>query len=513
MRRIAWGLLLVFAFSIPWEYSLDTGEPSGNVARVLGVLLLLVAVPAVFQVGRLRTPGPMQWVVLAFYLWFCCSYFWTIAPLATLDRMRGYFQEMMIVWLVWEFAESPRDLRSLLRAYVAGSWVLAVLALVNFASVDAMIAGQIRFVAQGQDPNDAARYLDLGFPLAAVLLDGESRWPGRLLALGYLPLGLFAVLLTASRGGFLAAVTALVGCCILLARGHRRRAIAGAIAISVIGAALWLTVPSGTFARLATISEQAQGGDLNDRVNIWTIGWHAFVQAPLFGHGAGSFVFAAGLAPIDTAHNTVLSILVNGGMCALFLAVAIVALAANSIRKTHGPLRLALATALLVWAIASLAATTEESRTTWLLLALIALVGRLAVEDPEGLAATFPDARPRPQLAVARLYPEFALRGFQAEMAIAAETDGSCHRLNEEMETRRCRWDADDRELPAPAESPMRDACSERPRQFSDRVVRVQSPGRVHAGNGKQSAALVLGVLVILALGVSIGSRSADRKA
>ena len=27
MRRIAWGLLLVFVFAIPWEYSLDAGEP------------------------------------------------------------------------------------------------------------------------------------------------------------------------------------------------------------------------------------------------------------------------------------------------------------------------------------------------------------------------------------------------------------------------------------------------------------------------------------------------------
>jgi len=115
MRRIAWGLLIVFAFAIPWEYSMDLGEPGGNIARIAGLLLILVAVPAVLHAGRLRTPGPLQWAVLAFYLWFCCSYFWTIAPLATLDRMRGYFQEIMIVWLVWEFAESPRDLRWLLR--------------------------------------------------------------------------------------------------------------------------------------------------------------------------------------------------------------------------------------------------------------------------------------------------------------------------------------------------------------------------------------------------------------
>jgi len=89
MRRISWWLLVVFAFAIPWEYSLDLGEPVGNIARVVGLALILLAVPAVLQAGRLRTPGPMQLVVLAFYLWFCCSYFWTIAPLATVDRMRS----------------------------------------------------------------------------------------------------------------------------------------------------------------------------------------------------------------------------------------------------------------------------------------------------------------------------------------------------------------------------------------------------------------------------------------
>src|ERR1035437_9376802 len=47
--------------------------------------------------------------------------------------------------------------------------------------------------------------------LAALLVNSERRWPWRLLAAGYLPLGLVAVLLTASRGGFLAAVVALTG--------------------------------------------------------------------------------------------------------------------------------------------------------------------------------------------------------------------------------------------------------------------------------------------------------------
>jgi O-antigen ligase len=410
LRRVAWFLLLLFAFAIPWEYSLDLGAPLGNAARIAGFLLLLAAIPAILHRGRFHTPGSTQWLVLAFFFWFCCSYFWSIDPQATWGKMRAYFQETMIVWLVWEFAESPADLRALLRAWVAGSWVLAALTLGNFASPEAVATEQIRFVAIGQDPNDVARFLDLGFPMAALLLLSESHWSGRLLAAGYLPLGLVAVLLTASRGGFLAAVVALLGCGILLVQGNPRRAIAGALALSAVATALWFVVPHETFERLSTIAEQLRGGDLNQRMNIWSAGWHAFVQAPLLGRGAGSFVAVTGLAPIDTAHNTALSIAVGGGLCALFLATAILALAVRSILQTQGALRLALATALLVWMVTSLVASVEESRTTWLLLALIALAGRLAVEEPETLAACFPTTR---QDSGSGLVPGYAERGQQ----------------------------------------------------------------------------------------------------
>jgi len=398
MRRIVWLLLLLFAFTIPWEYSLELGEPLGNIARVVGLLVLVAAVPALLQTGRLRNPGPMQWLVLAFFLWFCCTYFWAIEPLETVARLRGYFQELMIVWLVWEFAESASDLRALLRVFVAGSWVLAALTVASFASAEAIADAQVRFAAIGQDPNDVARFLDLGFPLAALLVNSERRWGWRLLAAGYLPLGLLGVLLTASRGGFLAAMVALVGSGILLAYGHPKRLLAGVLALPGLAVALWFIVPRESFERLATIPEQLQGGDLNQRLNIWTAGWHAFVRAPFFGTGAGSFVSAAGLGPIDTAHNTALSIAVSGGLIALFLGTAIVVAAIWSTAQIHGPLKWAMVVALLVWFTTSLVATVEESRTTWLLLALIALAGRLGIEEPEELAVCFPDAALRLEL-------------------------------------------------------------------------------------------------------------------
>jgi O-antigen ligase len=195
-------------------------------------------------------------------------------------------------------------------------------------------------------------------------------------------------------------VVALVGSGLLLAYGHPKRVLAGALALPALAAALWFIVPRESFERLATIPEQLQGGDLNQRLNIWAAGWHAFVRAPFFGTGAGSFVSAAGLGPIDTAHNTVLSIVVSGGLVALFLAAAIVAAAIWSITQTRGPLKWAMVVTLLVWFTTSLVATVEESRTTWLLLAMVALAGRLGMEQPEDLAGCFPDQASRCELPV-----------------------------------------------------------------------------------------------------------------
>jgi O-antigen ligase len=398
MRRAAWVLLLVFAFAIPWEYSMDFGVPLGNIARITGLLVLMAAIPAVLQAGRVRTPGPLQWLVIALYVWFCCSYFWTIDISATLEKLRGYIQEMMIVWLVWEFADSPFDLRALLRAYVAGSWVLAILTLASAGSMAAIAENQMRYAAMGQDPNDVARFLDIGFPLAALLLSSERRWPWRLLAAGYLPLGIIALLLTASRGGFLAAIVALAGCGFLLSRSHAKAVIAGIIGLPAIAAILWFSVFRPSFERLLTIPEQLQGGDLNMRLNIWSLGWDAFVRSPVIGTGAGSFMAAAGLNPLDTAHNTALSILVSGGLCAFLLTFCIVIVVAAAAMQTRGTLRLALMTALLVWLATSLVSTVEESRTTWLLLGMIAVAGRIGMENGEELAACFPEAVSTPEL-------------------------------------------------------------------------------------------------------------------
>ena len=393
MQRLTIILLTLYAFSVPWEYSLDWGEPLGNVARILGLLLMLTGVLAVLERREMAKPGAIQWLVLAFYLYFACSYFWTVDAVATVEKMRAYFQVMMIVWISWEVANLPRRLNGLLLAFVSGCWVLAILTLLNYTSASAVsaeqLASQVRFVAEGQDPNDVARFLDLGFPLAVLAFAIEKRWPVRLLAIGYVPAGLTAVLLTASRGGFSAALAALMGSAVLLVVWRPRAAALVFVGLAVTAGALWLFVPAESLDRLGTIPEQVGAGDLNARLNIWVAGWHAFTQSPWWGYGAGSFTTAAGLAPGDTAHNTVMAVLVTGGLAGAAIFSAILVCVGVTVARMSGLLRIAFGTVLVVWFITSMVGSVEENRTTWLLFGMMAVAGRMEVEHRFAMREVF----------------------------------------------------------------------------------------------------------------------------
>jgi hypothetical protein len=381
VRRVAQVLLLLCVFAIPWEYSLDLGAPFGNIARIFGLLTLLAVVPALLQAGGMRPLARLHWLVLVLFLWLCCSLFWSINPAATLEKLRGYFQEMMIAWLVWELADSADNLMCLFRAWMAGSWVLAGLTLASLASVEGIAAGQSRFVAAGQDPNDVARFLALGFPVATMLAVLGQRRTDRWLGLGYFPIGIAAVLVTGSRGGTVAAMAAMAGCAVLLLQKHRRTVFVGVFCLPLLALALWLTVPHATFDRISTILDQIHGGDLNQRTRIWAWGWGAFAQRPFLGSGAGTFVAAAGVAQIDTAHNTALSILVESGVIGLGFTTAIFAECTRLIRGMNEVLRVGFATLLVVWSISSMVGTAAESRTTWLMFGAIAVAWHLGKHE------------------------------------------------------------------------------------------------------------------------------------
>jgi O-antigen ligase len=219
------------------------------------------------------------------------------------------------------------------------------------------------------------------------------------------PVGLLAVLLTASRGGFSGALVALLGSAILLVAWRPHGASMVFVGLAVTAGALLLFVPMESLDRLATIPAQVAGGNLNDRLNIWRAGWDAFRDAPWCGYGAGTFAQAARLAREDTAHNTIMAVLVTGGLVGAGIFLGVVAGICAAIARTSGVLRIALGTTLMVLLVTSMVGSVEENRITWLLFGLAALAGRLAAEQPRSLALVFQGGETR-----ASIGPVMALR-------------------------------------------------------------------------------------------------------
>jgi len=211
----------------------------------------------------------------------------------------------------------------------------------------------------------------------------------RRLALLYLPVASLAVLLTASRTGLVLAGIALVGCGWMLAARHLKGVLFAGFCLPVAVAAIGFTVPPAILERLSSIPAQIQTLDLNQRWTIWQAGWRAFGHAPIVGTGAGSFASAAGLNPLDTAHDTALSILADGGLVALALFCAVVFLTVQAIMRARKSIRVCLGIALLVWFVASLVATVEENRATWFLIGLIAAAWHVSESDPSGVDSLF----------------------------------------------------------------------------------------------------------------------------
>jgi hypothetical protein len=98
---------------------------------------------------------------------------------------------------------------------------------------------------------------------------------------------------------------------------------------------------------------------------------------------------------MDTAHNTALSLAVEGGAVAVLLGTIIALSGLRDVLRMRGGLRIASGTALLVLCVASLTATVERSRSTWFLLAVISLSGRLSIEEPDRVAQFLAARNPR----------------------------------------------------------------------------------------------------------------------
>lgn len=375
-HRLAFIGVLFFALVLPIEnVPLIPSVPS--LSSFAGILMALSAIPAFLTRGgiSLRKPSAIVLLMTAYVVWAFAGLLWSLDRPATIVYVTTFVQLLVFMLLVSQVCLTVQARRALQQAYILGCFLAVFDAVRNFYLGNEAVYQ--RFAVSNTDPNDYALALALGIPLAWDLFSSGKGWP-RFLNLAYLPVALAAIVLSASRGGAVAAAIGLLAVPIGIARLDRagKRIL---VLIAVLTAAavpfFWEEIEStvgSNLERLSTIGNEISNGTLNERSEIWAIGMSAFANRPLIGVGGGAFPAAiereSGLH--ELAHNTYVSIAVELGAVGftIFIAILVVAVAplvlGLRVRTTPGLLL------VLVLLIGILSLTWEFRKATWLVIAL-----------------------------------------------------------------------------------------------------------------------------------------------
>lgn len=386
MRNLSFWLLLVLVFVIPWENAI-TFEGLGTISRFLGFFLLVAWLVSSIFTCRVRRPHLFHAIVGAFVLWNAAGIFWSVDPDATLKRATTFIQLGMLTFIIWDLNRTLPAIRSVLQAYIFGACVSVGSIIYNFLLNKE--AGFSRFAAAGFDPNDIGVIFAIGIPLAWYL---AFIHPGRqkflvLLNYAYIPLAVFAVLLTASRDASLALFPSIIFILWSLKKlGFFRRA---AVTAALLCAAwvIYTVVPTGSIDRLLTTPNEVMQGNLNSRTLIWEAGLRVYNDSPLWGAGGGAYPYVVQpvLGKGEVAHNSFLSVLVELGIIGLCLFLGILFFALRSANRQDRMQRAMWLAVMAVIILGASALTWEYRKPLWLFMTLaVASSNMLLSENWEG---------------------------------------------------------------------------------------------------------------------------------
>ena len=380
MRKIAFWLSLSLIFVVPWE-NMIVLPGIGTVSRLLGAVVGGFWLFTVIFTGKLRSLRPFHAFTILFILWNALTIFWTLDVDLTTKRVATYGQLLLFVFIYWDLYSTPASVRAALQAYVLGGYVASINIIQNLILGNAYSSSRV--TAEGFNPNQIGLLIAIGLPLAWYLaITRESDKPFDLMTLInylYLPVGLFGIMLTASRGSMIAAFPTML--LVLLTLHTLNPLLRAFIFLAAAPTLLYVQslVPEAAVERIAETGDSIAQGNLTGRVAIWRQGVVVFSENPFVGVGTDGFRVATGRA----SHNSFLSIAVEVGLIGFGIFSIIVLMVLYYVsRQSSAAIKFWLML-LFTLLIGNLNHNAEQRKYNWLLLTLIVSGGSAVVAHKE----------------------------------------------------------------------------------------------------------------------------------
>jgi len=287
-----WGLMcFTFVLFIAPQHFFPILEPlrlaqtSAGLAAVAYLLNLIVT----------RRPVTVVTPEVRLALWFAlvavASIPFSLSPGGSLEHfVTVLLKSIIIFFLIANLVETIEHLKLLIASIVLYGSVISVTALRNFATGHTMSSDPSRILGYSNqlalNPVDLALTLNVILALTIGLYFVARRRLVKVLLLAGMALALAGVIVSFSRGGFLALAVILS---VLLARWYRAQGLVVLLSASVLVVLGMLLTPEGYADRLYSVFDwdRDRAGSIQSRWQMAEVAFTSILENPLIGAGLG----------------------------------------------------------------------------------------------------------------------------------------------------------------------------------------------------------------------------------
>ena len=347
LDRLQLGVVCVGAFLLPMVFLWSTNDPV-ILPKLLAARLLILVLAALFiarwfrgEIKLRRTPLDLP--IVAYVASAVVSTLFSanvnLAVFGSYGRGEGLLTiatYAALFWLSVQSISSPGDGRAVLRAVLAGAFVVSLIAVLQ-AVAGGLTVGPTSSVARASatfgNSNALAAYLAMALPLGVNEYLRAGSTSDRILAGNAVAMLAIALVLTLGRGGWVGGAVGII-IVVATARPSRRRVMvmlgAGAatlaatvLATAALGAGGAPIAQSATARLLSLLDPTAGTGAI--RLHIWSDTLGMIASRPLVGYGPDNFGLAfpafqtGSWSPllIDESHSELLQVMATQGFLGL----------------------------------------------------------------------------------------------------------------------------------------------------------------------------------------------------
>jgi putative inorganic carbon (HCO3(-)) transporter len=313
-------LFMVVYFARPEDWI--PGLSAVPLAKITGILMLSALT---FSLGQIRWNMPKEILFLTLLI----AQLWLAAVLSSVWKggavnvMLDFSKVLPFVIVICTAVRSLNRLRTILFVQAASTALIAIASIVNRHAPGGRLQGALSGIYGNS--NDLALAIDISLPLCLVLaLSTTSYWKKLAWTVAMLAM-IYAVVLTASRGGAIALILAALMC--LWQLGVKSRRFYLLLLIPVSATVFWLYGGDTLRERFehtdidATPTNRGTeaSGSSEMRKDLLFKSLEVTAQHPLFGIGPGNFSVVSGIWQVS--HNAYTQISAEGGIPALLFYV------------------------------------------------------------------------------------------------------------------------------------------------------------------------------------------------